>query len=312
MKVRLGLLREFLYEAVLSCPASGPSAPTDDDARVPGHLPNELPKSASLEDDGLDEEAVVPGRWAPNGYEPEPYDHERLGDPTGSPSGAEASVDVGGDDLDETDDRMLGDGKGNGIPDPNTGDDEIKISPHLVGDDEKLSLGSPPEEKPERHLGEDHAWLKREIKRYMLQEDPAGTSLADPNGAKGFYSDFDMEKDHHTGADIQGLWYKSPGREPGTEGDPFRVEDPASRLKMHPDENDPTTVHPAVSGEEGWDALRAPAIGALTGGDDTSTMLGANAKPGAPDVGSDGEPEEDEEGEGGDAQGDEAEGEEQG
>jgi hypothetical protein len=206
---------------------------------------------------------------------------------------------------------MLGDGKGNGIPDPETGDDENKISPHLIGDEEKTSLGSPPEEKPEHHLGEDHAWLKREIKRYMLQEYPAGAGMVDPTtDPKGFYSDFDAARDHGDGEYIQSPWYKSPGRAQGTDGDPFRGEDPSSQLKMHPNDNDPTTVHPAVSGEEGWAALRAPAIGALTGGGDTSTMLGANAKPGAPDVDSEDESEEGEEGEGGDAQGDEAQGEE--
>lgn len=278
-----------------------PSAPTDDDATVPGHLPNELPKSASLEEQGW-----VPGRWFPNGYEPEPVDRERLGDPTGLPSGAEG-------DLEETDDRMIGDGKGNGIPDPTDDEDDLKMSPHLKGDDEKTSLGDPPEEKPEALFGETVS-LNREIKRYLMQEYPAGAGMVDPiEPPKGFYSDYDAERDHGSPEQIQGMWYATPGRPMGTEGDPFRPEDPASTLKMHNAESDPTTTHPAVSGEEGFAALRVPPIGALTGGGDTSKMLGANAKPGAVDVGSeDDESEEGEAGEGEDADGDEGPSEEQG
>ena len=63
-------------------------APGDDDQVVFGHLPNELPKSASLEeDDELDEEAWVPGRWMPGSGEPmSKNDAEKLGDKRGHAS----------------------------------------------------------------------------------------------------------------------------------------------------------------------------------------------------------------------------------
>jgi hypothetical protein len=281
VRVRLGLLREYL-QAHLDEIASMTrdalrSAPTDKDAQVPGHLPNELPKSASLEDDGyqdMDEEALVPGHWAPNGLEAEPYDHERLGDPIGQPSGAEG-------DLDETDDRMVGDKRGNGIPDPNDEDNDLKISPHLTGDEEKTSLGDPSEEEPNNsRFSEDieAPWLDREIKQFMLQEYPAGAGMVDPlEPPQGFYSDFDMSKDHHDGADIQGMWYASPARAKGTDGDPRREEDPQAQLKMHPNADDTTTVHPSLVGRDGVAARRAPPIPQLSGGSDTSKTLGASA-----------------------------------
>ena len=72
-------------------------APTDDDQRVPGHLPNELPKSACLEDEELDEEAWMPGRWMPGEGEPmSPRDTERLGDKR-----AMETIDEVEDELDE-------------------------------------------------------------------------------------------------------------------------------------------------------------------------------------------------------------------
>lgn len=316
MRVRLGLLREFLFEAVLST-HGGRAAPTDPDAQTPGHLPNELPGSAALDDERgnppqpgeVDEEAIVPGRWAPNGLESEPWDHERLGDPIGQPSGAEIG------DMDETDDRMIGDGKGNGIPDPSDDLEDIKMSPHLKGDDEKTSLGSPPEEDPEKGFYGEGAWLGHEIHDYMQQrqlllEYPPGAGMVDPvEEPKGFYTDFDMSRDHHDGEDIQGMWYASPARPMGTDGDFRREEDPQAQLKMHVPDTDPTTIHPAAMGMDGTASRRAPEIGALTGGGDTSQMLGANAKPGVEDVDSD---DESEEGEGGDAQGEQGQAEEQG
>lgn len=295
MKVRLGVLREFLREAVLMDKSTTAAAPSDPDAGVPGHRPNELPKSASLEDDPMDEEAVVPGRWAPNGYEPEPYDHERLGNPVGLPSGAEG-------DLDETDDRMIGDGKGNGIPDPESGDEDDKISAHLRGDDDKTSLGSPPEEKPSHSVfdeGLEPDWLNREIKRYLLQEYPAGAGMVDPiEPPHGFYSDFDMDKDHGSVEKTQGMWYASPARPAGGDGDPFRGEDPYAQMGFHsPKGPKDGTTPPSVSGEEGFAALRAPEEWSLNAGSDTSKALGANAKPDTGGEESEGESEEGEEGE---------------
>jgi hypothetical protein len=317
VKVRLGLLREYLYEAVSMTRVTSPSAPTDRDAAVPGHLPNELPGSAALDDERgnppqpgqLGEEAWVPGRWFPNGLEAEPYDHDRLGSPDGMP-----------EDMDETDDRMVGDGKGNGIPDPEAGDDDLKMSPHLKGDEDKTSLGDVPEEKPDHHLGEntDCDWLASAIRSYMQQkplvlEYPAGAGMVDPiEPPKGFYSDFDMSRDHHDGDDIHGFAYNSPARPMGTDGDPRREEDPQSQLRMHVNGIPTTAVHPSVSGEEGWAALKAPEIPSLTGGSDTSATLGANAYSGGVESGDGSEEgEEGEEDQGGHAQGDEGQGDEQ-
>jgi hypothetical protein len=191
---------------------------------------------------------------------------------------------------------MVGDGKGNGIPDP-SGDDDLKLSPHLKGDEEKTSLGDPPEEKPEALFGETVS-LNREIKRYLLQEYPAGAGMVDPiEPPKGFYADYDAERDHGSPEQIQGMYYGSPGRPMGTEGDPRRPEDSPATLKMHCDDTDPTTIHPAAMGMDGIASRRAPEIPELTGGGDTSTMLGANAKPGGEDV--DSEDDESEEGEDG-------------
>jgi hypothetical protein len=273
--------------------STSPAAPTDKDAAVPGHLPNELPKSAAL-----DEEAVVPGRWAPNGYEAEPYDHDAVGDPIGRP----APEDEG--DLDETDERMMDDGKGNGIPDPVTGDEDKDISSHLRGDTDKLCLGSPPEEKPTHSVwdeGLEPDWLNREINRYLLQEYPAGAGMVDPvEPPHGFYTDFDMDKDHGSVDKVHGFWYASPARQQGADGDPFRGDDPYAQMGFHsPKGPKDGTTHPAVSGEEGFGALRAPEEWTLNAGGDTSTALGANAKPAGAGGESEGEPEEGEEGEAG-------------
>lgn len=304
MKIRLGLLREYLYEAMLSCPASTTSAPTDDDATVPGHLPNELPKSAAIE-----EEAWPSGRWLPAEGEPlDPTDVDRVGDPNGLNSA----------DMDETDDRMVDDGKGNGIPDPAQEDD---LADHLRNDS-KTSLGSPPVEDPEKGFyGESievASWMVRELRNFMLQESPPGAGMVDPRDPKGFYSDYDAEKDHGSVEKMQGMYYKSPGQEPGTNGDPFRVEDPATRLGQHsPIGPKDSTTHPAVSGEEGNDARKTPPIWSLNAGSNTGEVLGTtNANTGGHGVESEDEDEGPEEGEEGDFDADgepvEAEGREQG
>jgi hypothetical protein len=297
VKVRLGLLRQYIHEAVSMTSTTSPSAPTDPDATVPGHLPNELPMSAALEEQGW-----VPGRWDPTEGEPmDPSDVERLGS-----SG-----------MEETDERMVDDGKGNGIPDPEINDD---MSPHLR-DSDHLSLGSPPQERPEKSRYDESAWLNREIRRYLLQEYPAGAGMVDPvTPPKGFYSDYDAEKDHGTPDQIQKPWYRSPGREPGGDGDPFRGDDPYTQLGFHsPRGPSDGTTPPAVSGEEGVAARKAPEEWTLNAGDDTSSVLGPGAKPPSSAVGSEDGSEEGEEGEAGEGEGTEpgkpadgeAEGEEQ-
>ena len=253
MRVRYGLLKEYLQEAVLSTRVTSPSAPTDPDATVPGHLPNELPASAAIE---------------------------------------------------ETDERYEGDGLGNGMPDPKSGEDNIKLSDHLRGDEDKTSLGTPPEEMPSKSFyGEslEIRRLNREIRRFLLQEYPAGAGMVDPTKPPtGFYTDFDMKRDHHDGDDIHGFWYASPGRTPGADGDPKRGSDPYVQLGFHsPKGPHDWTTPPAASGEEGIAARRAPEEWTLNAGSDTSSVLGANnARPSSSGVGSEDGSEEDEEGEG--------------
>lgn len=259
------------------------SAPTDPDAQTPGHLPEELPDSASL-----GEQAWVPGRWYPGEGEPlDDEDQDRLGDPVGMPA------------VDETDGHMEGDGLGNGIPGP--GEENMHISDHLRTGEEKTSLGTTPDDTMRENV-DVPLWMVRELKRFMMQEDGAGGSLASPVDAKGFYSDFDMNKDHNGTDDLSSTWYKSPGRTPGEDGDPFRGTDPYAQLGFHPPkgQNDPTASPPAVDGEEGIASRLTPPIWQLSAGSDTSKVLGANAKPAAADGESeDGEGEEDEDGEGG-------------
>lgn len=210
------------------------------------------------------EQAMVPGRWY-GGEEPEGEDRERVGDPLG---------------MDETDERMEGDQSGNGHT-PDDVNNPEKLASHLRGSEEDTSLGTPGDRQ-----------LSMEIRNFFLQEEQG--QLADtpdapedgptpepgaPSKAKGFYSDFDMTRDH-TGTDnFPDFWYRSPGREPGSDGDPFRGTDPYAQLGFHPPaaQNDPTTTPPGVSGEEGAAALNAPKDPSLTAGGSTSKALGANA-----------------------------------
>jgi hypothetical protein len=252
MRVRLGLLREYLREAVLHemVPMSGmtsPSAPGDDDATVPGHLPNELPPSATLSDEEI------------NG----------------------GGLDEGEVELhNETDDRTVGDAAGEGgIDEPDT-NPEGRMAPHLRTDD-TTSLGSPPEERPNASFYES-TWLNREIKRFMLQENPSGAGMVDPTKPPmGAYSDFDMAKDHGDVAKMQGAWYRSPGQEPGGAGDPFRGHDANAQLGFHPPAGDknPDAAPPETMGMAGIAARRAPPEWTLNAGSDTSKVLGAGAKP---------------------------------
>ena len=58
----------------------------------------------------------------------------------------------------------------------------------------------------------------RKIIRHSLLENPSGPGVtADPTDVKGFYP-YEVER----GVDIQGFWYKSPGRSMGSDGDPGR------------------------------------------------------------------------------------------
>lgn len=244
--------------------------------------------------DSMDEEAWVPGRWMPGEGEPSsPEDADRLGE-----------VDV---DLDETDLRMVGDGKGPGDKDR----DDEKIASHLRGDEEKQALGDPPSEV----TGE--ALLRRELRSFFLQEGPAGASGSDPREPRGAYSAFDMARDHGDAEALSSPWYKSPGRPAGQDGDPYRAADPFTQLGFHPPKacNDPTASPPGADGEDGVRSRLAPPIWQLSAGGDTSSVLGANAHPAGGEVGSGDEQEEDaegSEGEGGGGEEGSPEGDEQG
>lgn len=202
------------------------------------------------------------------------------------------------DEMNQVDDRMIGDGA----------DDDI--SDHLKDGEDGQSLGNSPDETMREHDD-----LSRELQLYFLQEDveqqnsdaePAdGTSEppgnggeaesggSAPAGAAGFYTPFDKERDHSA------TWYRSPGQAAGTAGDPFRSEDPHAQLGFHP------------PGSDGESKPLAPPIWQLSAGSDTSKVLGANAKAGAGGGQSgDGSKESEAPGGTGAEEGDEAEGEE--
>lgn len=205
----------------------------------------------------LREEAQVPGRWY-GGEEPEGYDRERIG------------IEVG---MGETDARMVGDDKGAGGIQPEDGD--FDISDHLRGDEEKISLGDAPDEVMEN--------VNDELKSYFLQEAAPETDTVQAPAAtspSGFYTPFDMTRDHMGTDDLSATWYRSPGREPGADGDPSRNADPYAYLGFHPPKAaaDPTASPPAADGETGASARLAPPIWQLSAGSNTSKVLGANAK----------------------------------
>lgn len=97
MKIKLGTLRAVLWEAMSNTRSTVPSAPTDADAAVPGHLPEELPGNM----EPVDEEAWMPGRWAPFDGEPvTKANAEKLGNPSGAEV-EEADARVEGDSDDD-------------------------------------------------------------------------------------------------------------------------------------------------------------------------------------------------------------------
>lgn len=193
-----------------------------------------------------------------------PEDAERLGDPSG---------------MDETDDRMMGDSKG---PTAEL-DDREDLAPHLRDEEDGLSLGDPVEES-----------LQHEIRDYLMQEGPAGAGMVDPTDARGAYTPFDMNKDHMGTDDLSATWYRSPGRQAGADGDPYRGEDPHAQLGFHPPKQgkDPVASPPAADGEEGVAARRTPPIWQLSAGSDTSKILGANVTGPSSDAGPEGQGDE--------------------
>lgn len=231
------------------------------------------------------EEAWVPGRpMVGDGDSMSPDDVSRLGEPDGMPA------------VDETDARMEGDGRGNGFVDPDEPDDDM--ASHLRSDEERIALGDPVSD------------VNEDIRGFFLQEqddsqgnappgEPAGapgpepassatSSAADAAKAlqRGFYSDFDMTRDHTGTDDLSSTWYRSPGRPAGGDGDPFRSADPYAQLGFHPASgpDDPTASPPGATGEDGAEALDAPEDESLKTKD--TSELGADTKDTADGVGS--------------------------
>jgi len=133
----------------------------------------------------------------------------------------------------ETDERMEGDGKedkGTTIAQHLRPENDLALGDQVVEDDEDSTI-------PE--------WLERDIKRFMLQEYPAGAGMVDPIDPMGFYSKPDPDRDLRT--DIHGYWYKSPARAPGSEGDPYRSDDPWAQLGFHVRADDPTASPPGAT-----------------------------------------------------------------
>lgn len=103
MKIKLGALRKIVKEQLDK--TTSRFAPSDDDARTPGHLPEELPNSTGH----VDEESWVPGRWMPGEGEPaSPRDLDKLGDVSGMDE-AEDELEMSSHLSHDSDGQLLGD-----------------------------------------------------------------------------------------------------------------------------------------------------------------------------------------------------------
>ena len=71
--------------------------------------------------------------------------------------------------------------------------------------------------------------LRQLIKEIILLEfgEATGASGSDPTDVKGFYP-YEIER----GVDVQGYWYRSPGRGPGSDGDPGRPSNAEDYIGM--------------------------------------------------------------------------------
>lgn len=81
--------------------------------------------------------------------------------------------------------------------------------------------------------------LRRLIREIILEDLGASASGTDPSSADGFYA-YDLER----GTDIRALWYASPGREPGTDGDPYRPGDAAAWVGFEDGAGNPEEPEP--------------------------------------------------------------------
>jgi len=73
--------------------------------------------------------------------------------------------------------------------------------------------------------------LRRIVREELIREygEATAASGTDPTDVKGFYP-YEIER----GTDIHGYWYRSPARSVGSDGDPFRVADPAEYIGQKP------------------------------------------------------------------------------
>jgi len=80
-------------------------------------------------------------------------------------------------------------------------------------------------------MSDNYKLLRKLIKEVILEYGQAtGASGSDPTDVKGFYP-YDLER----GVDIQGYWYRSPGRGKGSDGDPGRPSNAEEYIGMNPE-----------------------------------------------------------------------------
>ena len=79
-----------------------------------------------------------------------------------------------------------------------------------------------------------------QLRKLIRETLGAGASGSDPTDVKGFYP-YEIER----GTDIQGFWYRSPGRSMGSDGDPGRPGDAAEYIGFKP----PASETPEGEGE---------------------------------------------------------------
>lgn len=79
-------------------------------------------------------------------------------------------------------------------------------------------------------MSHDGDLLRRFIRQILILEygEATGASGSDPTDPKGFYP-YEIKR----GNDIQGYWYRSPGRSVGGDGDPGRPSDAKGYIGMN-------------------------------------------------------------------------------
>ncbi len=103
--------------------------------------------------------------------------------------------------------------------------------------------------------------LRALIKEALVLENPAGASGSDPTTEpKGFYDyDYDIGTDQWiAGPDAGPSWYRAPGKQPGSEGDPFRPEDAQVYLGQKAPPDNSVATPAGAEGEEGTAAREIP------------------------------------------------------